>query len=253
MELQETLDTLRSLGTEQARKTYRRHGAAEDVYGVSYAELGKLKKKIKVDHALAEGLWASGNHDARMLAAMVADPARLDQKTLDAWAAGLRNYVETDALGTLAASVPHAREVMTHWMASGGEWVAALGWKLLAHVARQDDGVTDEYFERYLATIERDIAESPNRVRHQMNSRRRRSPPPPASARSRSTTATPTARRRTPPSTSRRRVSGRSGRARGLPEPTPPWPRRDAFFLPRTRGRSGGGARRPGLFLGSER
>jgi len=170
MNLQEALDTLRSLGTEQARKTYRRHGAAEDVYGVSYAELGKLKKKIKIDHALAEGLWASGNHDARMLAGMIADPARLDQKTLDAWAAGLRNYVEVDALGTLAASAPHAREVMTHWMASDGEWIAAAGWKLLAHVARQDDGVTDEYFERYLATIERDLPTSPNRVRHQMNS-----------------------------------------------------------------------------------
>ncbi len=169
MNLQETLDTLRSLGTEQARKTYRRHGAAEDVYGVSYAELGKLKKKIKVDHALAEGLWASGNHDARMLAAMVADPARLDQRTLDAWAAGLRNYVETDALGTLAASVPHAREVMTHWMASDSEWIAAAGWHVLSRVARQDDGVPDEYYERYLATLERDLAESPNRVRHQMN------------------------------------------------------------------------------------
>jgi 3-methyladenine DNA glycosylase AlkD len=169
MNLQEALDTLRSLGTESARKTYRRHGAAEDVYGVSYAELGKLKKKIKVDHALAEGLWASGNHDARMLAAMIADPARLDRKTLDAWAAGLRNYVETDALGTLAASAPHAREVMTHWMAADGEWVAAAGWHVLSCVARQDDGVPDDYYERYLATIERDIAESPNRVRHKMN------------------------------------------------------------------------------------
>lgn len=169
MNLQETLDTLRSLGTEQARKTYRRHGACEDVYGVSYAELGKLKKKIKIDHELAEGLWASGNHDARMLASLIADPARLDRKTLDAWAAGLRNYVETDALGTLAASVPHAREVMTHWMASESEWIAAGGWHVLSQVARQDDGVPDEYYERYLAAIERDIAESPNRVRHKMN------------------------------------------------------------------------------------
>ncbi len=169
MNLQETLDTLRTLGTESFRKTYRRHGAAEDVYGVSSAELGKLKKKIKVDHELAEGLWASGNHDARMLAAMIADPARLDQKTLDAWAAGLRNYVESDALGTLAASVPHAREVMTHWMASDDEWTAAAGWHVFSYVARQDDGVPDEYYERYLATIERDLPASPNRVRHKMN------------------------------------------------------------------------------------
>jgi 3-methyladenine DNA glycosylase AlkD len=53
MNVQEALDTLRSLGTEQNRKIYRRHGAGEDVYGVSFAHLKDLKKKIKTDHELA--------------------------------------------------------------------------------------------------------------------------------------------------------------------------------------------------------
>jgi 3-methyladenine DNA glycosylase AlkD len=169
MELQETLAALKALGTEPNRKTYRRHGVGDDVYGVSYAHLKDLKKKIRTDHALAEGLWASGNHDARILATMVADPRRLDQATLDAWAAGLHNYVESDALGTLAASAPNAREVMGHWLASDGEWTGAAGWHVLALVARQDGDLPDEYFERFLGTIERDLPESPNRVRHEMN------------------------------------------------------------------------------------
>ena len=38
------------------------------MFGVSYAALGKLKRKIKVDHELAEKLWATGNHDARIAA-----------------------------------------------------------------------------------------------------------------------------------------------------------------------------------------
>ena len=32
------------------------------------------------------------------------------------------------------------------------------------------DALPDEYFERFLSTIERDIHESQNRVRHEMNS-----------------------------------------------------------------------------------
>jgi 3-methyladenine DNA glycosylase AlkD len=170
MNVQEALDTLKSLGTEQNRKIYRRHGAGEDVYGVSFAHLKDLKKKIKSDHELAVALWNSGNHDARMLAGMIADPKRLDPGTLDAWARGLRSYVETDALGSLAAQAPHARETMARWMASDAEWVASAGWRILAHVARDEDGLPDEYFERFLATIERDIHDSPNRVRHEMNS-----------------------------------------------------------------------------------
>ena len=169
MNVQEALDTLKSLGTEQYRKTYRRHGAGEDVYGVSFAHLKDLKKKIKTDHELAVALWESGNHDARMLAGMIADPRRLDAETLDAWAKGLRNYVETDVLGGLAVQAPHPRETMARWMASDSEWTAAAGWRILAHVAADGDGLPDEYFERFLTTIERDLHDSPNRVRHQMN------------------------------------------------------------------------------------
>ena len=55
MNVQEALDTLKSLGTEQNRKIYRRHGAGEDVYGVSFAHLKDLKKKIKTDHDSASG------------------------------------------------------------------------------------------------------------------------------------------------------------------------------------------------------
>jgi 3-methyladenine DNA glycosylase AlkD len=170
MKLQETLDTLKALGNEQFRKTYRRHGAGEDVYGVSTAHLKDLQKKIKTDQELAAGLWDSGNHDARILAAKVADPARLDLKTLDAWAAGLRNYVEIDALSEVAARSPQARQVMARWMASDREWIEAAGWKVMAHLAREEGALPDAELEGYLAAIERDLHGSPNRVRHEMNS-----------------------------------------------------------------------------------
>lgn len=169
MNVQEALDTLKSLGTEQNRKIYRRHGAGEDVYGVSFAHLKDLKKKIKTDHDLAVALWNSGNHDARMLAGMIADPKRLDAGTLDTWAKGLRNYVETDALGDMASRSPHAREAMERWMAADGEWNASAGWRVLSSVAMNGEGLPDEYFEGFLVTIERDIHSSPNRVRHAMN------------------------------------------------------------------------------------
>jgi len=65
------------MGTAQNRKVYARHGVGEDMYGVSYSNLGKLRKSIKRHHALAEQLWATGNHDARVLATMIADPAEM--------------------------------------------------------------------------------------------------------------------------------------------------------------------------------
>src|SRR4051794_37324316 len=106
---QEILQELEALGSEKTRNTYRRHGVGDNQYGVSYAHLGALKKRIKQDHALALHLWASGNHDARILATMIADPAQMDEPTLDAWAASLHNYVETDAFSGVAGASPVAQ------------------------------------------------------------------------------------------------------------------------------------------------
>src|SRR5947208_15244086 len=155
MNVQEALAALKSLGKEQARKTYRRHGAGEDVYGVSSADLKSLQKKVKKDHELARALWATGNHEARILATMVADPKKLDGATLDAWAADLDNYIETGYLAGLAAQSPAAREVMERWInvrGDEGEWIAAAGWTVLSHLAAHG-GLTDAESEEYPAPI----------------------------------------------------------------------------------------------------
>src|SRR3712207_2599512 len=106
---------LEALGTEQNRKTYARHGATENVFGVSYADLGKLQKEIKVDHDLACELWATGNHDARILATKVADPAALTAKDADAWIREAGNYIEMEAVGSLVARSPIARSRAEAW------------------------------------------------------------------------------------------------------------------------------------------
>ena len=52
----EAMEQLEAMGTAQNRKVYRRHGIGEDLFGVSWANLGKLKKQVKVDHDLAQEL-----------------------------------------------------------------------------------------------------------------------------------------------------------------------------------------------------
>lgn len=83
MTLPQALQQLEAAGSAQTRKTYSRHGIGPKMFGVSYAVLGQLTRQIKRDHALALGLWASGNHDARVLATMIADPLQADAALLD--------------------------------------------------------------------------------------------------------------------------------------------------------------------------
>ena len=165
-----TLKQLKAMGTAQNRKVYGRHGIRGDLYGVSYANLKKLAKEIKIDQALAGELWASGNFDARVLATMVADPSSITKGAADAWARDLDNYAIVDAFSGLIAKSPHCQTKMEKWGRSKGEWTGRTGWSLLAHLAMSDTELPNSYFESHLATIENEIHTRKNRVRDAMNS-----------------------------------------------------------------------------------
>lgn len=164
----ETMKTLESMGSEQMRKTWARHGMGDDAFGVSFANLGKLTKQIKTDHALACELWKTGNADARNLATYIADPAKFTASELDAWANSITCYAHADLLSVLAARSPLARARAAAWMKSKQEFVNSCGWNLLGQLAK-NPAVPDDLFEERLGVIERDIHKAPNRVRHGMN------------------------------------------------------------------------------------
>lgn len=166
---QDVLQELQALGTEQNRKTYRRHGVGDDTYGVSYANLGALRKRIKINHALAQQLWLTGNHDARVLATMIADPKQMDEALLTAWANDLRNHTLTDAFVGLAAKTPLVRTCAEQWITSDSEWLGRAGWHLLGQLAMQDSTLDDRYFEPYLPRIGQEIHAAKNRVKEAMN------------------------------------------------------------------------------------
>jgi 3-methyladenine DNA glycosylase AlkD len=169
MTLIEVMDRLHALGTEQNRKTYRRHGAAGELFGVSFANLNKLKKEIRTDHALARELWATGNYDARHLAIMLADPGAATEKELNSWVKDIGDYGVASCFSGFVAATPHARSRMEAWTGSAAEFVGQTGWDTLARMAMNDAALPDEYFERYLGTIEERIRTAKNRVRYSMN------------------------------------------------------------------------------------
>lgn len=165
----EVLQELKSLGNEQTRKTYKRHGVGDKQFGVSYSNLGKLQKKIKTDHNLAGKLWASGVHDAQILATMIADPGKMTAKEIDTWSKSLSNYVLTGAVAGLVGKTFLARQKAAQWSKSKEEWLGSAGWQILSGLASRDTELPDSFFLPYLDTIESDIHKRKNRVRHAMN------------------------------------------------------------------------------------
>jgi 3-methyladenine DNA glycosylase AlkD len=169
MTYKELMHELKSLGSEQTRKTYKRHGVQGDLFGVSYASYGVLKKKIKMDHDLAAQLWKSGNHDARVMATMIADPSK-GVPLLEEWVKDLNSYPIVDAVASFATQPVIDPKKIEFWMKNDDEWVGNFGWSLFAKLARDDPRFSDESLEKYLKIIEHDIHKAKNRVRYSMNS-----------------------------------------------------------------------------------
>ena len=167
--LAEVMARLEAAGTAQNRKVYARHGAAEPMFGVSYADLGKIAKSIKTDHDLAQQLWDSGNHDARVLALRVADPVALDEALAGRWLGDVDNYILAEGLGGLCSQTPHARRLSDAWRDSPAEWTASTGWFIVTCTAEDPDVWSVQELRGLLRQIETEIAERPNRVRHEMN------------------------------------------------------------------------------------
>ena len=160
---------LEAAGTAQNRKVYARHGAAEPMFGVSAAELGKIAKPLKTDHGLAQELWDSGNHDARVLALRVADPAAMDERLAGRWLGDVDNYILAEGLGGLCAQSPHARRLSDAWRDSPAEWVASTGWFIVTCTAEDPEVWSVAELRGLVRQVEAEIAGRPNRVRHEMN------------------------------------------------------------------------------------
>jgi hypothetical protein len=152
--LDETMAVLEAAGTEQTRVTYRRHGASEPLFGVKFGDLRPMAKRIGTVHALAERLWASGNSDARLLAAMVADPGQVSEDELDAWLEDIDTYFLVDTfVAHIASKTPGRVERAERWIASDRDRTAQAGWDLMSYVALSNDEVADDYFEAQLVLI----------------------------------------------------------------------------------------------------
>jgi 3-methyladenine DNA glycosylase AlkD len=142
------------------------------MFGVSFANLNALKKKIKTDHQLAQRLWRTGNLDAQWLATMIADPARLTSTEVENWTRDLAQHER--ALSGLFAGVvaksPFANEKMRAWMKSPEEFVRACGYDVLGVRLRDGDPkLTDADCRKILGEIEQGIGQAPNWVRYAMN------------------------------------------------------------------------------------
>lgn len=170
MNVKEVLKELESLGNEQYRKIFMRHGAGENTYGVSFADQGKLKKKYKGQHELGVGLWETGNSDAMTLGVSIMDPKKVTEKEADKWVKDVNNRGHDDFLAAVIIGTDFYRKKIEEWTKSPKEHIKRTGYTLISLLAKSKTRPEDKFFEKYIGKIEKEIAKAPNWAKDGMNS-----------------------------------------------------------------------------------
>lgn len=169
LSVDEVMRTLEAAGTEQTRKTYRRHGVTGPIFGVLFSAIKPLVKRIGVDHALALALWDTGNHDARTVAAKIADPYALGPDDLTRLAESLNGRSCEHLVAQLAVDGPHGRAAAEAWLASADPGLRTIGWSVVGGLALRDAALPDSWFEAHLRATEATIHSAANVQRWAMN------------------------------------------------------------------------------------
>jgi 3-methyladenine DNA glycosylase AlkD len=172
MTTESILQELEALGSEQTRKTFARHGAPANLFGVKVGDMKTIVKKVKKNHALSVSLFATGNPDAQYFAGLIADEQKISKAELQAWAEGATWYMVSEyTVPWIAAESPYGWELGLEWIESDQERIACAGWNALGcWLSLQPDAAID--FDAVSALLDRVAAtlhSAPNRVRYCMN------------------------------------------------------------------------------------
>ncbi len=172
MNVQTVLQELALLGTERTKKIYMQQGAHEPLFGVATGAMKPIAKKIRLNQALADALYATGNYDAMYLAGMIADPKAMTEANFDRWMEGAYFYMISDFIVAVTlAETEFAQTVSDRWIATGKELFMSAGYSCYCWLlgSRRDDEFSREKLNAMLETVQKTIHTSPDRAKYAMN------------------------------------------------------------------------------------
>ena len=171
MTIDEILDTMKANASADNVAGMARFGiSSEGTLGLSIPFVRSLAKRAGKDHELALGLWATGIHEARIMASMVDRPEWVTEGQMEAWVAEFDSWDVCDQVcGNLFDRVPTAKEKAVAYCRRPEEFVRRAGFVLMAYLAVHDKKAPDELFVSFLPLIREYAVDERNFVKKAVN------------------------------------------------------------------------------------
>lgn len=171
MNIDEVIDRLNVHSNADAIKGMTRFGInPANTLGVPIPIIRKIAKEIGPDHLLAQNLWASKIHEARILASMIDDPNKVTKRQMEKWVKDFDSWDLCDqCCSNLFDKTAHAFQMAHKWSSRREEFVKRAAFALIAALAVHDKNSTNAQFLGFLPIIERESTDERNFVRKATN------------------------------------------------------------------------------------
>jgi len=169
--VKDVLDKLQSKAQPEQLKGMAKYGiTVEQRLGVSVPDMRKLAKEIGRDHKLALELWKTGIAEARIVAAMIDDPAKLTEEQMEDWVKDINSWDVCDQVCmNLFEKNQLAWKKIVDWSEREEEFVKRTAFSLIACLAWHDKKESDEKFIELFPVIIRGATDERNFVKKAVN------------------------------------------------------------------------------------
>lgn len=119
-----------------------------------------LKGLPRPDQPLAETLWQSGIHEARIMASLLADPKQMTREKLDLWVKDLNSWDICDACCQhLFSKVKNPFKLAERWIKSEEEFTRRAGFAILCFLAAPRAKTEDLHLIKVIPLIKNHAAD----------------------------------------------------------------------------------------------
>jgi 3-methyladenine DNA glycosylase AlkD len=167
----EVLRELKSVADPKVRAKLSYFGVnVPKAYGISTPVLHDFARHIGKNQLLAEELWSSGIHEARILATLIGESEKVTAAQMERWVREFDSWDVVDsACCYLYASAKPAWDKVHEWSSRSREFEKRAAFSLAAYLSYKDKAADDARFEEVLSLVEREANDERNFVRKAVN------------------------------------------------------------------------------------
>jgi 3-methyladenine DNA glycosylase AlkD len=167
----EIIQKLKSLASPKNVEGMARFGInPNNTLGISVPVLRDIAREAGKDHQLAQELWASSIHEARILACFIDKPEMVTELQMESWVKDFDSWDVCDlCCSDLFDRTKFAHQKAVEWSGREEEFVKRAGFTLMAALAVHDKKASDADFLKFLPIIKRESTDERNFAKKAVN------------------------------------------------------------------------------------